>query len=73
MFTAIDTVTNEDIPKYMDDMQRFGAPYEIHCAYWRQSVSLRLDDDVNRESETPQPPRKCRLMTPAVAVAAITA
>ena len=74
MFTAIDTVTNEDIPKYMDDMQRSGGTVRNPLRLLASSVSLRLDDDVNRESETlPATTEVSLATTSAATVAAITA
>ena len=74
MYTAIDTVTNEDIPKYMDEMQRSGGTVRNPLRLLASSVSLRLDDDVNRESETlPATTEVSLATTSAATVAAATA
>lgn len=72
MFTAIDTVTNEDIPKYMDDMQRSGSTVRNPLRLLASSVSLRLDDDVNRESETLPATTEVSLATTSAATVAAT-
>ena len=51
--TAIDSVSGEDVPKYMEFMQRSGGTVRNPLSLLASSVSLRLDDIEEPESVTP--------------------
>ena len=51
--TAIDTVSGEDVPEYMDVMQKSGGTVRNPLSLLASSVSLRLDDIDEPESVTP--------------------